>query len=148
MLLSSLDVDLSQEEQEAGSGYDEPGLAGTLFLNIISLSSFHWSIFHVFDVEQLLALMLPENVLQGYFPQSTYLICPAWRRLGFKNADSLSVCYAGVQSPPVRWLELQAGISEAGRWVVSLQPHLQGKQDIAGVERKLKTKVAMINDPL
>ena len=122
-------------------------MAGTLFLNIILLS-FHWSLFHVFDVEQLLALMLPENVLQRDFPQSTYLISLAWRWLEFKHADSLSVCYAGVQSPPVRWLELQAGISEAGRWVVSLQPHLQGKQDIAGVERKLKTKVAMINDPL
>ena len=78
----------------------------------------------------------------------TYLISLTLRWLEFKHADSVSVSNAGMESPPTCWLELQAGISQAGWRVVSLNPQLQGKQYIAGVERKLKTKVEMINYPL
>ena len=111
-----------------------------------------------FWMESLLALLLLiYKFFLGIFSREraqspllhilTYLISLTLRWLEFKHADSLPACNAGVQSPPVCWLELQAGISQAGWRVVSLDPHLQGKQYIAGVERKLKTKVQMINYP-
>ena len=60
-------------------------MAGTLFLDIIA---------------QLIS--------------SSYLISLTLRWLEFKHVYSVSVGYAGTKSPPVRWLELQTGISQAG----------------------------------